>query len=110
MGTFRGGIMGETPMLRRGSAKRGRSWCAEVDPHGWKVRVTGEDIGTMRAVIYSYWARCAPGWCWRAARFGQVGKWSGKWRKIILKIRILCFGALRARALLARSARVMSDF
>ena len=39
---------------------------------------------------------------------GRCGIPSGKWGKIIFKIGILCFGALRARALLARSARVMA--
>jgi len=91
----------------------GAPWCAEVDPHGLEARVTGEplaqheaavadgaeDVRTLRAVIYTYWARCAPGWCWRAARVCEVAKCSGKWRKIIFKIRILCFGALRAKAL-----------
>ena len=75
----------ETPMLRKQTA---RFWCAEVDVHGLEARVTGEplaqheaavadgaeDVRTLRAVIYTYWARCAPGWCWRAARARKVVK------------------------------------
>src|SRR6478672_1976423 len=57
----------------------------------WKARVTFEDVGTRRVVIYRYWARCAPGWCWRAARFEDVGKWSGKRRKKFFEIGIFVF-------------------
>ena len=96
---------GDTGARRPCHAKReGGPGARRLIRTGWKVRVTGEDLGTRRAVIYTYRARCAPGWCRRAARGAEVRKCSGKLRKIIFQIGILCFGALRARALLARSA------
>src|SRR5689334_17034574 len=39
------------------------------------------EVGTVRAVIYPYRARCAPGVCWRAARKPEVGKMVGKVRE-----------------------------
>jgi len=86
---------------------RGR---AKVGPHGTGrcVSRSGVRMFGRRALIYTYWARCAPGWCRRAARNAEVAKSPGKCRKIFFYFGISYFGALRARDVLARSARVMA--